>query len=115
MNITIYSAHNFSLVQKPNHSSNWQKKVYFQLRIRSTNTKMNQAELARLVSKLRFKIQPRHRNMKTIKGPEHRLFKIGQIVTGLIKYERLELNWIPADEARGYAERVSVDNQSHHQ
>lgn len=51
--------------------------------------------------------------MKTIKGPEHRLFKIGQTVTGLIKYERIELGWIAADEARGYAERVSIDNQSH--
>lgn len=69
---------------------------------------MNHVDVAKLVSKLRFKIQPRHRNMKNIRGPEYRLEKIGLTITALIKYERLELNWIPADEARGYAERVSV-------
>lgn len=73
--------------------------------------KMNQAEVTRLVSKLRFKIQPRHRNMRTPRGPEGRLDTIAQTVTGLIKYERLELNHIRADETRGYAERVSVFHQ----
>lgn len=72
---------------------------------------MNQADVTRLVSKLRFNIRIRHRKLKTIKGPEYRLQRMANIVTGLFKYERLELNSHVADEARGYAERVN--NRQH--
>ncbi|XP_050524504.1 39S ribosomal protein L17, mitochondrial [Daktulosphaira vitifoliae] len=67
---------------------------------------MNQAELGHLVSKLRVRINPRHRNLKQPEGPSGRLKKLRKVVNGLFKYERLELNYTLADEARGYAERL---------
>lgn len=46
--------------------------------------------------------------MKTSgQGPEGRLKKLRATVTALVKYERVELQYPRADEARGYAERVS--------
>lgn len=68
---------------------------------------MNQAELSQLVSKLRIRISPRHKNLKSPAGPEGRLNKLRHTVNALFKYERLELNYTLADETRGYAERVS--------
>ncbi|XP_075976559.1 mitochondrial ribosomal protein L17 [Anticarsia gemmatalis] len=67
---------------------------------------MNQAEVSKLVSKLRITVPPRHRNLRNPKGPEGRLDKLRKTVTGLIKYERIELNETRADEARQYAERL---------
>lgn len=68
---------------------------------------MNQAEVSKLVSKLRVKVLPAHRNLKNPKGtPEGRLDKLRKTVTGLIKFERIELNYNTADEARQYTERV---------
>lgn len=68
---------------------------------------MNLADVTKMVSKLRFKVEPKHRRLKNIDGPEGRLMKIRKVVTALIKYERLELEHSVADESRGYAERVS--------
>jgi len=68
---------------------------------------MNQAEVSQLVSKLRIRISPRHKNLKNPEGPQGRLKKLRQTVNALFKYERLELNYTLADETRGYAERVS--------
>ncbi|KAJ0176155.1 hypothetical protein K1T71_008329 [Dendrolimus kikuchii] len=67
---------------------------------------MNQADVSKLVSKLRIKVRPNHRNLKNPKGPEGRLDKLRKTVTGLVKYERIELNVNRADEARQYAERL---------
>lgn len=67
---------------------------------------MNQADVTKLVSKLRIKVPDKHRKLRTPKGPEGRLDKLRKTVTGLIKYERIELNLHRADEARQYAERV---------
>lgn len=67
---------------------------------------MNQAELTKLVSRLRFKIQPERRKMPSMAGPMGRLRRMRDTVTALIKYERIELYYPRADEARGYAERV---------
>ena len=67
---------------------------------------MNQAELGRLVSRLRISIKPKPRKMATTDGPAGRLERIRSTVTALIKYERIEVNYNKADEARGYAERV---------
>lgn len=67
---------------------------------------MNQAEVTKLVSKLRFTIQPKARKLKNKDGPEGRLGKLRKTVTALIKHERIELNYPRADEARGYTERV---------
>lgn len=69
---------------------------------------MNQAEVSKLVSKLRIAVPPKHRKLPNLKGPEGRLDKLRKTVTGLIKYERIELNYNRADEARQYAERVSI-------
>ena len=73
---------------------------------------MNQAEVAKLMSQLRIAVAPKHRRMKNSLGPEGRLMKLRQSVTGLIKYERLELMYNRADETRGYAERVSQSFES---
>lgn len=69
---------------------------------------MNQADLSKLMYKLRYKIKPRHRNLKNLLGPEGRMLKLRKTVTALFKYERIELNYNLADEARGYADRVSI-------
>ncbi|GLH00014.1 39S ribosomal protein L17, mitochondrial [Gryllus bimaculatus] len=58
------------------------------------------------ILKLRINVAPRHRNLKNPDGPEGRLLKLRKTVTGLIKHERIELNYNRADEARGYAERL---------
>lgn len=68
---------------------------------------MNQAEVTKLMSQLKFFVAPRHRRMKNALGPEGRLMKLRQSVTALFKYERLEMMYNRADETRGYAERVS--------
>lgn len=68
---------------------------------------MAQADVSKLVSQLRIKINPTHRRLKNPDGPKGRLDKLKKMVTALFKYERLELNYNAADEARGYAERVS--------
>lgn len=68
---------------------------------------MNQADVAKLISQLKFKIKPKHRKFACPKGPEERLNKMRKTVTALIKHERIELNSNRADESRGYAERVN--------
>lgn len=68
---------------------------------------MAQADVSKLVSQLRIKINPTPRRLKNPDGPKGRLDKLKKTVTALFKYERLELNYNGADEARGYAERVS--------
>ncbi|XP_053608312.1 large ribosomal subunit protein bL17m [Plodia interpunctella] len=67
---------------------------------------MNQAEVTKLVSKLRIPVPAKHRRLRNPKGPEGRLDKLRKTVTGLIKYERIELNHSRGDEARQYAERL---------
>lgn len=69
---------------------------------------MNQADVSKLVSKLRIHIQPKAKRIKNKDGPEGRLNKLRKTVTALIKHERIELNYPRADEARGYAERVRL-------
>lgn len=68
---------------------------------------MNQADVTKLVSRLRVPVSAHVRKLKNPDGPEGRLRKLRKTVTALIKYERIELNYNRADEARGYAERVS--------
>lgn len=70
---------------------------------------MNQAEVSKLVSKLRIKVPAEPRKLRSPKGPEGRIDKLRKTVTGLIKYERIELNHNRGDEARQYAERVSIN------
>lgn len=69
---------------------------------------MNQADVSKLVSQLRIKVNPRLRKFRSPAGPEGRLNKLRKTVTALIKHERIELNYPRADEARMYAERVST-------
>lgn len=70
---------------------------------------MAQADVSKLVSQLRIKVNPTYRRLKNSEGPKGRLDKLKKTVTALIKYERLELNYNRADEARGYAERLISD------
>ncbi|XP_032671015.1 39S ribosomal protein L17, mitochondrial isoform X2 [Odontomachus brunneus] len=65
---------------------------------------MNQANVEKLVSKLKFNIRPNARRMRNPDGPEGRLRKIQKTLTALIKYERIELYYNRADETRGYVE-----------
>ncbi|XP_068630250.1 large ribosomal subunit protein bL17m [Battus philenor] len=74
---------------------------------------MNQAEVAKLVSKLRIKVAPEPRRLRNLKGPEGRLDKLRKTVTALIKYERIELNYNRGDEARQYAERLITEAITH--
>ncbi|XP_047533976.1 39S ribosomal protein L17, mitochondrial [Vanessa atalanta] len=74
---------------------------------------MNQADISKIVSKLRIKVPPEHRRLKGPQGPEGRLNKLRKTVTGLIKYERIELNYRRGDEARQYAERLISEAISH--
>ncbi|KAK2582645.1 hypothetical protein KPH14_004924 [Odynerus spinipes] len=69
---------------------------------------MNQANVEKLVSKLRYNVKPRRR-LSNADGPEGRLRKIQKTLTALLKYERLELNYNRADETRGYVERLISD------
>lgn len=69
---------------------------------------MNQAEINKLVSQLRIRVNPRLRKFRNPLGPEERLNKLRKTVTALIKHERIELNYPRADESRMYAERVSI-------
>lgn len=70
---------------------------------------MNQADVTKLMSQLRFAVRPRYRNLKNPGGAPGRLDKLRKTVTGLIKNERIELNYQRADEARQYAERLISD------
>ncbi|XP_046689235.1 39S ribosomal protein L17, mitochondrial [Homalodisca vitripennis] len=67
---------------------------------------MPQAEVSKLVSQLRIKVNPTYRRLKNPRGPQGRHEIIQNILTGLFKYERIELIYTKADEARGYAERL---------
>lgn len=69
---------------------------------------MNQANVSKLVSQIKLKVPPRHRNLKSVDGPEGRMNKLRKTVTALIKFERLELNFNRADESRLYVERVKI-------
>lgn len=71
---------------------------------------MNQAEIRKLIPALRVTIRAARRGMSNPEGPDGRLRKLRATVTELIKNERIELNFNRADEARGYAERVSSGN-----
>lgn len=68
---------------------------------------MNQADVSKLMSQLRFAVRPKQRNLRNPDGPEGRLMKLRKTVTGLVKHERIELYHNRADEARGYVELVS--------
>ncbi|KAJ9599571.1 hypothetical protein L9F63_009945 [Diploptera punctata] len=70
---------------------------------------MNQADVTKLMSKLKIKVNPRKRNLKNSAGSEGRLLKIRKTLTALIKHERIELNLQRADETRGYVERLISD------
>ncbi|XP_045480073.1 39S ribosomal protein L17, mitochondrial [Harmonia axyridis] len=67
---------------------------------------MNQADVSKLVSRLKTKVNPRLRKFRNPNGPEGRLNKLKKTVTALFKYERIELNYPRADESRMYAERL---------
>lgn len=59
---------------------------------------------------LRFRHRMRPRKMQIYPGggQGERLLRLRQIVTGLIRFERVEPRYAQADEARQYAERVRI-------
>ncbi|BET00820.1 unnamed protein product [Nesidiocoris tenuis] len=67
---------------------------------------MNQADVSKLVSRLRVRVAAKPRRLSNPQGPEGRMNKLRATVSGIIKYERVELNSNLADEARGYTERL---------
>nr|XP_023014738.1 39S ribosomal protein L17, mitochondrial-like [Leptinotarsa decemlineata] len=70
---------------------------------------MNQADVSKLVSQLKTRLNPRLRKFRCPGGPEERLNKLRKTVTALVKHERIELNYPRADESRMYAERLISD------
>ncbi|PSN38076.1 hypothetical protein C0J52_00827 [Blattella germanica] len=74
---------------------------------------MNQADVTKLMSQLRIKVNPRKRNLKNPAGPEGRLLKIRKTLSALVKHERIELFYHRADETRGYVERLISDAIRH--
>uniref|UniRef100_A0A6B2E6K8 Large ribosomal subunit protein bL17m n=1 Tax=Phlebotomus kandelakii TaxID=1109342 RepID=A0A6B2E6K8_9DIPT len=67
---------------------------------------MNQAEVSKLMSQLKFAIKPSHRRLRCPEGPEGRMLKLRKTVTALFQNERIELYYNRADEAREYAEQL---------
>lgn len=74
---------------------------------------MNQANVEKLVSRLRYKVRAEPRKLKNVQGPEGRVRKIQKTLTAVIKYERIELNYARADETRGYVERLISEALRH--
>ncbi|XP_072930282.1 large ribosomal subunit protein bL17m [Epargyreus clarus] len=74
---------------------------------------MNQADVTKLVTKLRINVPNKPRKLRNQQGPEGRLNKLRKTVTGLIKYERIEVNYNRGDEARQYAERLISEAIAH--
>ena len=72
-----------------------------------TRPVLRYAELSKVVSRLKIPVHWHVKKLRNPQGPEGRLIKLRQTVTALFKYERIELSYYRADEARGYAERVS--------
>jgi hypothetical protein len=60
---------------------------------------------------LKFRFQPTPRKLKMTlgfgSGPEGRIMRLRQVVTAMVRFERLEMSSPRADEARGYLERVN--------
>lgn len=61
----------------------------------------------KVVSSLKFNLKDR-RKFSNPEGPDGRHDKIRKVITGLIRHERVELNYHLGDESRGYAERVRL-------
>ncbi|XP_076164509.1 mitochondrial ribosomal protein L17 [Ptiloglossa arizonensis] len=74
---------------------------------------MNQANVEKCFSRLKYNIRPEPRKLKNVKGPEGRIQKIKKTLTALIKYERIELNYPRADETRGYVELLILEALHH--
>lgn len=58
--------------------------------------------------RFRYRMRPRKMAVYPGGGQTERLLRLRQIVTGLIRFERVEPSWTQGDEARQYAERVRV-------
>ncbi|XP_076657271.1 mitochondrial ribosomal protein L17 [Halictus rubicundus] len=74
---------------------------------------MNQANVEKVVSRLRYNVRPKPRRLRNPEGPQGRLEKIRKTFTALVKYERIELNYSRADETRGYAEQLISEALRH--
>ncbi|XP_033327988.1 mitochondrial ribosomal protein L17 [Megalopta genalis] len=74
---------------------------------------MNQANVEKFVSRLRYNVGSKPRRFGNPDGPEGRLRKLRKTLTALVKYERIELNYPRADETRGYIERLISETLRH--
>jgi len=68
---------------------------------------MNAADITKTMSKLNILAKSTNRLMKNESGAQGRLAKLRKTISALFKYERLELNYNRADEARAYTEMVT--------
>jgi len=67
--------------------------------------------------RFRHKMRPQRLALPTFSGPEERIQTLRQMVSGLIRYERIEPSYHNASEARQYAERLiylAVKNGDRH-
>lgn len=62
------------------------------------------------MNRLKIPVAPRPRKLRCMlglgSGPEGRIEKLRQIVTELVRHERIEGSYMRLDEARGYTELV---------
>ncbi|XP_066590676.1 large ribosomal subunit protein bL17m-like [Prorops nasuta] len=65
---------------------------------------MNQANVEKLISKLKFTSKTKPYKLSNQDGPEGRLCKISKTLTALLKHERIEANYNRVDETKEYVE-----------
>ncbi|XP_043207402.1 39S ribosomal protein L17, mitochondrial-like [Amphibalanus amphitrite] len=71
------------------------------------------SQLGRLIPQLRIPVQPKYRPLRNVEGSYGRLKNLRSTVTALVRDERVEMQYIRLDEARGYAERLIHDAVLH--
>ena len=67
---------------------------------------MNQAEIGKLVTRLKFKVQPKKWNIHSGDGDRGRLAIYKKIMTSLVVNERIEINKPKGIMVREYTERL---------
>ncbi|KAF0310732.1 39S ribosomal protein L17, mitochondrial [Amphibalanus amphitrite] len=72
------------------------------------------SQLGRLIPQLRIPVQPKYRPLRNVEGSYGRLKNLRSTVTALVRDERVEMQYIRLDEARGYAERVLAPRYAEH-
>ncbi|XP_067123468.1 large ribosomal subunit protein bL17m [Centruroides vittatus] len=63
----------------------------------------------KLIPLIKCRVRYEKRKFSNPEGPYGRLLKLRDVVTAVVKHERIELNLNKADEARGYIERLITE------